>query len=73
MAAGTNLVLVFKDSDSNNVTMNYKYADPEVSTASVQELVTGIITNGSIFDKVPLTAKSAKVVTTTERVIELNS
>lgn len=70
MAAGTKLVCVFADADGNNITMSYNYADPEVSTSSVQAFCQGVITNGSIFDKIPLRIKSAKVVSTSERVIE---
>lgn len=72
MASGTNLVLVFKDAEENNVTLNYKYADPQVQASSVKALASGIITNGSIFANTPSVAKSAKLVTTIETPISLD-
>lgn len=70
--AGTKLVLTLKDSDYQNMTMSYNYADPEVSTASVQALCSGLVTNGSIFDKVPVAATKAEVVQTAVRVVQVN-
>ena len=71
MASGTNLVLVFKDAEENNVTLNYKYADPQVQASSVKALANGIIANSSIFAVAPVSKKSAKLVTTIETPISL--
>lgn len=67
------LVLEFYDSERNTVTMTYNYADEEVTTANVRALVNGIISNGSIFQKVPVSAKSAKLVQTTESEFQLGA
>ena len=70
---GNKLSLTYKDSDYNNMTMSYNYADPDVTTAAVQALATGIITNGSIFDKTPIAAVKAEIIQTQVRSINLNS
>ncbi|MBQ6970747.1 MAG: DUF2922 domain-containing protein [Synergistaceae bacterium] len=72
MAAGTKLVLGFENSSGNAVSMSFNYAKPSATTAQVKALMSGIITNGSIFENVPVTAKSAKTVTTTENVYDLD-
>ena len=68
----TKLALVFKDAENNNVNLNYKYADPEVSATDVKTLMSTILTNGSSFAKVPVAKKSAKTVTTTENEIDIS-
>ena len=68
----TRLVMTF-DTASGTTTFNYNYVDPEVTAVAVRALATGIISNGSIFAAVPLTAKSAKLVTTSESDIELSA
>ena len=59
----TKLSMTFTTADGTT-TISYNYADPNVSVQNVNALMAGIITNGSIFAKVPLAAKSAKIVTT---------
>ncbi len=73
MAAGTKLVLAFANIEGNNVSMSYNYASDTAETADVKALVNGIIANGSIFSNVPVTAKSAKTVTTSEREYDLSA
>ena len=63
--AGSRLVLTFATSDGTT-THSFSYANAEATAANVKALVNGIIANGSIYVKVPTTAKSAKMVTTTE-------
>ena len=65
MAATSKLVLEFEGT-GKTVTFSYKYADPNTTTATIKTLMTGLITNGSIFANPPLRAKSAKIVTTQE-------
>ena len=65
MASISKLVMVF-GAGSADVTYSYNYANPEMTAAKVKALMTGLITNGSIFTTPPLTAKNAKLVTTTE-------
>ncbi len=64
--ASAKLVLTFADAGGNSFNMSYNYADTDVTASDVQALATGIITNGSIFEKVPVTAKGAKLLVTTE-------
>ena len=65
--------LVIDPADANNETTkySYNYADGEVTTSRVKSLVTALITNGSIFEKVPVAAKSAKLVVTTETEVDI--
>ena len=72
MAEGTKLVLGFENSTGNAVSLSYNYAKPSATLANVKALMSGIIANGSIFENVPVTAKSAKTVTTTENVYDLS-
>ena len=73
MAAGTKLVLTFGTSGDDNATFTYSYAKPGAGAAAVKALMNGMIANGSIFGKVPVTAKSAKEVTTSETVYDLSA
>ena len=72
MADSTKLVLAFNTADSS-VTMTFNEADPDVQASDVQALAQGIIENGSIFVKVPVSAKSAKIVETTETEIPISA
>ena len=71
MAEGTRLVLGFETNTGSNVVFTYSYAKPSATLANVKALMNGIIANGSIFTKVPATAKSAKTITTSENVYDL--
>lgn len=66
MAAGTTLEATFLKSDGAKTTFKYKYANPEASSNAVKTLMQAMITNGSIFENVPATIDSAKLVTTSE-------
>ena len=54
------------------MTFIYNYARPSLSLANIKALMNGIIANGSIFNTVPFEAVSAKEVTTTENVYDLD-
>ena len=71
MAIGTRLVMVFQDATNTDRTFSFGYIDPQASVANVKNVVQSIIDNGDIFANVPLTAKSAKLVTTTETDINI--
>lgn len=66
------LVLTFADASGNDVVFSYPYADTEVEASDVQDAMQAFITNGSIFSKVPVVAKSAKLVVTQETDIPLS-
>ena len=72
MAAGSKLVLTFEAGDGSPFVHVYNYADPEATAADVKALVNGIIANGSIFARIPVTAKSAEIVSMTEKEISLS-
>lgn len=52
--------------------LNVKHVDDEAATADVKALVTGLITNGAIFEKAPTTAVSAQFVTTEVTDVDLS-
>ena len=66
MAAGTKLVIQYGTQDGESVNHTWNYIDPSVTTQNVQGLIQSTLSSGSIFAKVPVLAKSAKLVTTTE-------
>ena len=67
------LVMTFAGSTGAEHSMTYNYVDDETPSSAVKALVNGIIANGSIFANVPVTAKGAKIVTTTETVFDLSA
>ena len=71
MAAGTKLVLGFETSTGNSLVMTYNYAKPSAGLANIKALMNGIITNKDIFARQPATAVSAKEVTTSENIYDL--
>ena len=73
MAESTKLVFGFETSTGKSMTLSYNYAKPAASAANVKALANGIIANGSIFANVPVTAKSAKNVTTSEHEYDLSA
>lgn len=73
MAAGTKLVLTFTTSAGRTTTHTYNYADPGATTSAVKTLCNTIITNGSIYENVPVAVKSAKTVTTSENEYDLDA
>ena len=64
MSVSTKLILKFGITGDKTSTMSYKYAKPSVTEAQANALAQGIITNGSIFKKVPLSIKAIQVVAT---------
>lgn len=50
---------------SGTVAHSWRYANSEALSTDIQGLATATINNGSIFSQVPLTLKSAEIITTT--------
>ena len=69
--ASKKLVLTFAGTNGD-VTFSYAYVKDSVTTSNVKSLVNGLITNGSIFANPPVSAKSAKIVTTSEEPFDLS-
>ena len=67
------LGLEFTDANGKSCTIRYSHVDEDVSSSDVVALVNGIITNGSIFATVPVSAKDATIVVTTETKINLTN
>ena len=72
MANTSKLVMEFATLDGQTVTMSYNYVKSDLGVAFVKALTQGIVTNGSIFAKVPALPKSAKIVTTSESAYDLD-
>ncbi|MBQ7217036.1 MAG: DUF2922 domain-containing protein [Synergistaceae bacterium] len=72
MAAASKLVLTFAGTNKD-VSFSYNYANSEAASAKVKALMNGLIANGSIFENPPVSAKSAKIVTTTTTEYDLSA
>lgn len=57
---------------SGEKTWSFSDIDPETADSTVRALISGMIDNGSIYAYPPLSAVSAKFVTTTDRTVNLN-
>ena len=51
---------------------NYNYADREVTTATVKTLMNTMIANKEIFEIQPTAIDSAKLITTTEAILNVD-
>ncbi len=71
MAASTKLHLEFNTNTSSKATFNFNYADPNVSDNDVKALMNVMITSGAIFENVPISIDSAKLVVTTEQALNV--
>ena len=67
------LVLSFVTMEGETLILSYNYAKPDVTVNAIKSLANGIVTAGSIFSKVPVLAKSVKLVTSTENEFDLNA
>lgn len=72
MANGTTLRCIFTDTTGSDVTFNFKYADPEATRTDINALMTGMITNNSIYENPPAIKKSATLITTEETTIDVS-
>lgn len=73
MAAGTKLVLNFLSAAGKDIKFSFNYAKDDVESSDVKALVDGIITNGIIYEEVPVSTKSAKIIITDEADIDLSA
>lgn len=62
--SGVRLEIKYKDVTDDLLTISFPYADDEASVADVKALADGIITNGTIFERVPVTKISAAFIVT---------
>lgn len=72
MAAGTSLKLQF-ETMAGLKTWTFNYAKPSAGLTNVRALMQSMITNGSIFEHPPIKAASAKEVTTSENIYDLDA
>lgn len=72
MASTVRLTMSFLSTEGKNMTMSYRYADSNVSTAAVNTLMSTLIENGSIFKSKPASKRAAKLTTTTEETLEIS-
>ena len=72
MAVSTKLSLNFYKADDKTMNLSYKYARQDPSNANIKALMEGIVTNGTIFKKVPVSLKSAQIITTETTEVDLS-
>lgn len=72
MASGTKIVFSFGNASGNTINYSYNYGNDDASSASVKNAMNTMISNGSIFKRVPVSIKSAKSVITTESAFDLS-
>ena len=60
--AGIDMVMQFKDGNNDDVYFVFPYLKENVSSAAVENLVTSLITNGSIYETPPVSVVSAKMI-----------
>ena len=68
----TRLAMTFEDASGDDFTMNYNYADSSATGQKVKNLMLGMITYGSIFQRVPTVKKSAQFITTTKADVDID-
>lgn len=66
------LSMTFSTNTGESTTIRISEFNPEIDSERVGVLMNTIITNGSIFKKVPVLAKSAKIVATTTTDVDLD-
>ncbi|MBQ7562241.1 MAG: DUF2922 family protein [Synergistaceae bacterium] len=71
MANNKKLVMTFKCEDGKEHNFSWNHADDTMRDADAKNLADTIITNGSIFENVPVEATGAKVVVTTESELDI--
>ena len=72
MAAGTKLVLTFIDDIGAERDFIFSYARANATAAHIKTLAQTIIANGSIFTHIPVRAKKASLLTTTETEVDIS-
>lgn len=73
MAAGTKLNIVFNNADGGTTSYTWNYADPGATKSDVLALGAAMIANTSILASTLVSVKSAKTITTSENVYELDA
>ena len=63
-ANGTDLRIRFADASEDEFDVRFPYANASADPDDVKALADGIVTNGTIFEQVPVTAISADLITT---------
>lgn len=71
MATTTKLVITYATSEGSSTTHSWNHAKTNISGEQASAIASTTIANGSIFAKVPVLAKTAKLVTTTDTELEI--
>ncbi len=64
--------MTFEGSNGNEIKLSYKYVKDNVSDSNIKAAMQGIVNNGNIFNKVPAVIKSAVIVSTNKREVDLS-
>lgn len=73
MAAGTKLNIVFNNADGGTTSYTWNYADPGATLNDVTALGAAMIANTSILAATLVSMKSAKTITTSENIYDLET
>lgn len=71
MASGTSLKITYNTADGTTI-HTWKYINADVPAANVKSLINTTIANATLFSRVPVSAQSAKLVTTTETPVNIS-
>ena len=71
-STSTKLKLGFKDASGDDFSVNFNHADSGATAQQVKNLMLGMISYGSIFQRVPTVKKSAQFITTTNSDIDID-
>ena len=64
MATTTKVQLNFTKENGNSMSLSFANARQDVSNANIKTLGQAIVTNGSIYENVPVALRSAQIITT---------
>lgn len=72
MAAGTKIIFSFGNAEGGTIKHSYNYGNAEATVLSVKNYMNSCITNGTMFNKVPVSIKGAVAQITTETEFDLS-
>lgn len=72
MATTTKIQLNFAKENGNSMSLSFANARMDVSNANIKTLGQTIVTNGAIYENVPVALRSAQIITTDTTDVDLS-
>lgn len=72
MATNTKIQLNFAKENGNSMSLSFANARQDVSNANIKNLGQVILTNGAIYENVPVSLRSAQIITTETTNVDLS-